>query len=87
MWLQLLTPQGGSPPTRVISLLLSQPNPFSSFPTQFHMVPSLNPWSYLCLSASLQLVFGENFSKCRCIFDVSVGGVFLLLYHLNTLSL
>ena len=33
----------------------------------------LQPWLCKSLSASLQFVFSENYSTCRCIFDVLMG--------------
>ena len=47
------------------------PDNFSFLPTQFHF---LYPYLYRSCSTSLQLVFSENSSTCKCIFDVFVGG-------------
>ena len=41
-------------------------------------VSFLQPWLYKSLSASLQLVFSENCFTCRCIFDVFMGGSWVL---------
>ena len=46
---------------------------FSSIPVKF-CVDLEQPWPYRSLSASLLLVFSENPSTWRCIFDVSMGG-------------
>lgn len=40
-------------------------------------------WVYKNSSASFQLVFCENCSTCRCVFDVFVGRDELLLCHLD----
>ena len=48
------------------------------------------PWLYRNLSASFQLVCSENYSTCRCIFDLFMGGGefhVLLLHHLHLLSI
>lgn len=49
-------------------------------------VSFLQPWLYGCPSVSFQLVFSENSSICRCIFDVFIGGGELhagLLHYLD----
>ena len=46
----------------------------------------LQPWFYRSPSASFQLVFSENYSSCRFIFDVFVGRgeLYVLLFcHLD----
>ena len=58
------------------------PLPGAQVPTWSLFFPScliprgsfLQPWLYKGLSASLQVVFSENYSTCRCIFDVFVRG-------------
>ena len=68
------------------------PFPGAQVPTQLLLFPScpishvsfLQPWLYRSLSASFQLVFSENFSTCRYIFNVFMGGgkfCILLLCH------
>lgn len=69
--------------TNAISLFLwvsphwymSQPNCFSSLLTQFLDLPYKFCCTRRSLSASPQLVFCENCSTCRHIFDVFTGGV------------
>ena len=72
----LLSPlPGAQVPSRSL-LFPSYPIPCGSF---------LQLLLFRILSARLQLIFSENCSTCRCIFDVFVvGGEFhvLLLYHL-----
>ena len=50
---------------------------FSSYPNSW--------WSFLqlfCMRAvSFQKVFCENYSTCRCIFDVFMGGICVYLFH------
>ena len=70
------------------------PLPGSQVPTWLLVFPSypflcesfLQPWLYRSLSDSFQLVFSENFSTCRCIFEVFIGGVefHVLLLHLSS---
>ena len=73
---------------------LLSPLPGAQVPTLSPLFPSypilygsfLQPWLYRSLSATLQLVFSENFSTCRCIFEVfmEVGESYvLLLQHLD----
>ena len=47
----------------------------------------LQPWLYKSLSASLQLVFSENCSTSRCIFDVFMGRGELLILLIHRLHL
>ena len=80
LWLDLLTPQG----TRMLmqSPFSSEshprgtgPNPTTIFSFQpDYMCIFLTAWLYRCPSASFQLVFSEDSSTCRCIFDVFGAG-------------
>ena len=79
MWFSPLTPQGGSPnlcnsPSCVYPAKDASPDPITSL--HFYPIPCgsfLQSWLYNSLSASLQFVFSENCSTCRCIFDVFMG--------------
>ena len=53
---------------------MSQPDCFSSLPEQLHVDLCLQPWLSKSLPASLQLVFKEICSTCRCIFYMFMGG-------------
>ena len=68
-------------------LFWSWPDCFSSLPTRLCVNVSLHLDS-MSLSASLQFVFSENYSTCKYIFDLFMGGGsgelhFLLLCHLD----
>ena len=79
MWFSPLTPQGGSPnlcnsPSCVYPAKDASPDPITSL--HFYPIPCgsfLQRWLDNSLSASLQFVFSENCSTCRCIFDVFMG--------------
>ena len=90
---QQLPPECGFQP---VSPFLS-PLTGEHVPTWWLLFPSylllcrsfLQPWLYKS-SCQFQLVFSENWSTCRCIFDVFVeGGEFhvLLLHHLGQFPL
>ena len=51
----------------------SQPEPFSSLLYLILCGSFLQPWLYKSFSASLQFVFSENYSICRCVFDMFMG--------------
>ena len=95
-WLKLLTSLWGSPSLCNPPPLLWR-LPGAQVPTWSLLFPSyvIPPgsfsqfWLYKSLSASLHFIFSENFSTCRCIFDVFIGGSELhgLLFHgLDVLS-
>ena len=86
--LDLLSPQGEGPPLQTFSSLQSFPKGAGPNPVPFSL-SYLVTWDLSCsfgciqdLSASFQLVFCENCSICRCIFDVFVGRVelYILLF-------
>ena len=60
--------------------------PGAQVPTWSLLFPFLQPWLYRSLSASLHLVFSENFPTCRCIFDAFMGEVefHVLLHHVDS---
>ena len=80
LWLNLLAPQGKGPPIQTFSsfqipLRGRGPNPtpfFPSYPVTWKSFLQL--WLYRSSSASFQLVFHEQCSACRCIFNVFVAG-------------
>ena len=81
-WFSPLTPQGGSlslcnsPSSSVYPPRGVGPDLITSLPSYpITCKTFLQTWLYKSLSASLQFVFSENCSTCRCIFDVSWGEV------------
>lgn len=65
---------------------LQGPGPNAIASLSFLRVSSLQSWLYRRFTASFQLDFSENFSTCRCVFDVFMGkGEFCVLFlrHLD----
>lgn len=88
LWLDSLVPQGDSSPVWAFSLFyipLRNNQSYNFFPScELHGNLS---WAHICMSsASLRIVFCENCSTGRSIFDVFVGGCehhVLLFHHLD----
>ena len=72
----------------LVAQVLTQPLFFHSY--SIMCLSFLQPWLYRSHSSSFQLIFSENFSACRCIFDVFLAGSelqILLFCHLDPNSL
>ena len=91
LWVDLFPPQGEGPHVWTFCFLQippkgASPDLMPSFPSYLIIWRSfLQLWLHK-RSARFQLVFCENCSTCRCIFDVFVGGGehhALLLHHLD----
>ena len=80
LWLESLTPQGGCP--AMYSSFSSEFPPRGMGPCLIAFLPFLPNYMCIFLTAlvlqesfsSFQLVFSENYSTCRCIFNVFFGG-------------
>lgn len=91
-WLSLLTPQGGCLP--VYSSFSSESLPGAQVLTWSLFFPSypvthisfLQPWMYRSPFASFQIVFSENYSTCRSIFDVLLRGGEVCVHLLHNLD-